>query len=694
MSATPRETKDLFIEIGTEELPPKALRSLSEAFSNGIVTGLKDASLQAAEVISYAAPRRLAILLKSVPTRQEDQSIERKGPAKKVAFDADGNPSKALQGFARSCGVSPEELDEIETPKGVWLVFRQNVAGRETAELLPEIVRQSLAKLPIPKRMRWADSDVEFVRPVHWVVMMQDSDVIEAEILGLTSGKQSHGHRFHHPQAIPLGAASDYAQKLRDQGKVIASFAERRDAVKAQAEAAAKELGGRAHIEEALLDEVTALIEWPVAISGSFDPDFLSIPQECLISSMQDHQKYFPVVDADGKLMPHFITISNIESSNPDSVRQGNERVIRPRFADAKFFWEQDRKLKLESRRDATKKIVFQQKLGTLYEKTERVADLAAFIADKLGADKQQARRAAMLSKCDLVSEMVNEFAELQGIMGRYYARLDGESEDVAAAMQEQYQPGFAGDVIPVTDTGKILSLADKIDTLMGIFAIGMKPTGSKDPFSLRRAALGVLRIMIEGKLNLDLKELLQQAASALADKVDASKAVDETFAYVMERLRAYYQDQGIKPDTVAAVASLKPACPLDFDQRVKAVADFRTLPQAASLAAANKRISNILKKIKGEISPRVDESLLQESAEKQLHQAVQAQQQKLQPLFEKGDYSSALSSLANLRDDVDSFFDHVMVMTDDEKLKNNRLALLSRLRKLFLNIADLSQLQ
>jgi len=695
------ETKDILIEIGTEELPPKALRTLSDAFTKGVVAGLKNASLQAEEVVAYTAPRRLAILLKSVLVKQADQSVERKGPAKKAAFDEDGNLTRAVEGFARSCGVEPQELDEIETPKGIWLVFKQEVAGKETAELLPEIISQSLAKLPIPKRMRWGDSDIEFVRPVHWIVMMSGSDVIDAEILGLKAGNQTQGHRFHHPEKITLDAPADYAEKLREQGKVIASFEERRDAVRQQAEAAAKELGGIAHIEDALLDEVTALIEWPVAVSGSFDKDFLNIPQECLISSMQDHQKYFPVIDGEakngGKLMPFFITISNIESSNPAAVRQGNERVIRPRFADAKFFWDQDCKVKLESRRDATKKIVFQQKLGTLYEKTERVATLAGFIATKLGAsedDKQQAMRAAELSKCDLVSEMVNEFAELQGIMGRYYAKQDGEADGVAAAMQEQYQPGFAGDVIPASKTGKILSLADKIDTLMGIFAIGMKPTGSKDPFSLRRAALGVLRIIIEGELNLDLKVLLRQAATGLSDKIDASKAVNETFDYIMERLRAYYQDQGITPDTVAAVASLKPTYPLDFDQRVKAVANFKSLPEAESLAAANKRISNILKKVEGSIADRVDESLLQESAEKSLYHTVQDQQRKVQPLFESGDYSSALTSLAGLRDDVDSFFDGVMVMADDESLKNNRLALLSQLRNLFLNIADLSQLQ
>ena len=687
------KTTDLLIEIGSEELPPKALQALSHAFTEGVVSGLKKASLVADEVVSYAAPRRLAVLLKGIPTKQEDQLVERKGPAKKAAFDADGNPTKAVEGFARSCGVAPQDLEEIETPKGTWLVFKQALAGKETHELVPEIVAQSLAKLPIPKRMRWGASDIEFVRPVHWVIMMLGSEVIAGDILGVTARNTTKGHRFHHPDTITIRAAATYAEQLRETGYVIAHFADRRDEVRQQAEASAQALGGSAHIEEALLDEVTALIEWPIAVSGSFDASYLAIPQECLISSMQDHQKYFPVVDNTGSLLPHFITISNIDSSNSDTVREGNERVINPRFSDAKFFWEQDCKVTLASRREATKKIIFQQKLGTLFEKTDRVAELAEFIADALGADTQQARRAAELSKCDLSSEMVNEFAELQGIMGTYYAKRDGETDGVANAMQEQYQPGYAGDVIPAGEIGKMLSLADKIDTLMGIFAIGMKPTGSKDPFSLRRAALGVLRIMIEGELNLDLKTLLEKSASTLADKVDASASVDETLTYIMERLRAYYHDQGIGAETVAAVASLRPTRPLDFDQRLKAVADFNALPEAESLAAANKRIGNILKKIEGDIAVSVDESLFKEAQEKALYDTLKKQQERVEPLFAVGDYSSALKSLAGLRDDVDAFFDGVMVMADDEAIKNNRLALLSQLRNLFLNIADLSRL-
>jgi len=693
-------TKDLLIEIGTEELPPKALQTLSKAFTAGVVAGLKEASLEASEVISYAAPRRLAILLKDVPTKQADQSVERKGPAKAAAFDADGNPTKAVEGFARSCGVAPQELDEIETPKGTWLIFKQEVAGKNTSELLPEIVSQSLAKLPIPKRMRWGASDIEFVRPVHWIVMMQGSEIIEGEILGVASSNTTKGHRFHHPETITIKQASSYAEQLRETGHVIANFNERRDEVQKQAEATAKKLGGVAQLDRVLLDEVTGLIELPIAVSGSFGKEFLDIPQECLISSMQDHQKYFPVVDADGKLLPYFITTSNIKSKNPDAVRQGNERVIRPRFADAKFFWDQDCKVTLESRRESTKKIVFQQKLGTLYEKTERVAKLAGEIADWINSDKTQALRAAELSKCDLTSEMVNEFAELQGIMGCYYAKHDGETEGVANAMREQYQPGFAGDIIPAGEIGKILSLADKVDTLVGIFAIGMKPTGSKDPFSLRRTALGILRILIEGEINIPYNFLIEVATQNLHDKVAFSSQDElasfftEVSSFMIGRLKAYYKDQAIDSNTVESVTSIDDSyTPLDMDYRIKAVSSFKSLPEAESLAAANKRISNILKKVDGDIAKSVDESLLEESAEKALYQAVTAQQTKVAPLFASGDYSSALTSLASLRDDVDNFFDGVMVMADDENLKNNRLALLNQLRNLFLNIADLSRL-
>ncbi|RTZ67036.1 MAG: glycine--tRNA ligase subunit beta [Aquificaceae bacterium] len=688
------DVKDVFIEIGTEELPPKALLTLSKAFSDGIVAGFNDASLQAKEVIPYAAPRRLAVLLKDMPTRQADQLVERRGPAIKAAFDDEGNPSRAAQGFAGSCGVDVADLERMQTDKGEWLVFKKEVKGKATQELVADIVSKSLSALPIPKRMRWGASDIEFVRPVHWIVMMLGNETVDAEVMGIKAGNETRGHRFHHPEKIPLSHPADYAKLLKETGYVIADYAERREMVRQQAEAAAKAVGGVAHIDNNLLDEVTALIEWPIAVSGSFDKEFLDIPQECLISSMQDHQKYFPVVDSSGALLPYFITIANIDSKNPDAVRQGNERVIRPRFSDAAFFWQQDGKVTLESRREATKKIFFQQKLGTLFEKTERVAELSQAIAKQLGANTSDAYRAATLSKCDLMSDMVGEFAELQGIMGRYYAQRDGETAEVADAMQQQYQPAFADDVIPASMTGKILSLADRLDTLLGIFAIGLKPTGSKDPYALRRAAIGVLRILIEGELSLDLKALLTIAAKGLSNKVDASAAVDDTYAFIMERLRAYYKDKKIAGDVVDAVASVNPSRPLDFNQRVKAVTQFRELDAAEPLAAANKRIGNILKKAKGTIPDAVDTSVLVEDAEKTLYQTILKQSETVSPLFADAKYTEALSSLADLRADVDNFFDSVMVMADDEALKNNRLALLQQMRNLFLHVADLSRLQ
>ena len=687
-------SNDLLIEIGTEELPPKALQTLSNAFTDGVVAGFKKASLEAQEIVSYATPRRLAVLLKGIPEKQQDQLTERRGPAVKAAFDADGNPSKAAQGFARSCGVEVDALDRMKTDKGEWLVFKQAVAGQSTAELTAELVSKSLATLPIPKRMRWGSSELEFVRPVHWILMMLGDQEITGNVMGISAGKQTFGHRFHHPAAIELNHATDYADALEQTGYVIASFAQRREAVRKQAEAAAVELGGIAQIDSHLLDEITALIEWPIAVSGSFDQKFLDIPQECLISSMQDHQKYFPVVDQSGALLPHFITISNIDSSNPAAVREGNERVINPRFSDAAFFWEQDSKSSLESYREATKKITFQKQLGTLFAKTERVAALSEDIAKQIGANTSDAYRAATLSKCDLMSDMVGEFAELQGIMGRYYAQQDGETKAVADAMQQQYQPGFADDVIPTSTTGKILSLADRLDTLLGIFAIGMKPTGSKDPYALRRSAIGVLRILIEGKLSLDLKQLLKSAASNFAEDIKAANAVNESFAFVMERLRTYYKDQGIAGDVVDAIASVNPQRPLDFDQRVKAVTEFRKLEAAEPLAAANKRIGNILKKVETDIPQSVDTALLTEEAEKALYQTILDQTEKVTPLFSDAKYTEALSSLAALRDDIDGFFDKVMVMVDDDALKNNRLALLQQMRGLFLHIADLSRLQ
>ncbi len=686
--------RDLLVEIGTEELPPKALNTLCDAFAAGIESDLKDAGLAYEKVNAYAAPRRLAVIINGVEEAQADRDVEKRGPAVKAAYDKDGNPTKAAQGFAKGCGVEVAELDTMKTDKGEWLVFRVEEKGKPAIELIPAMVDQSLAKLPIPKRMRWGDSDAEFVRPVHWVVMLFGHDVIDAEILGVKTGRESRGHRFHHPEVINLQNPDDYLHRLKSPGYVMVDREERKQVILEQANTTAKQLGGKALIDEDLLDEVTSLVEWPVAVAGDFDKEFLEVPAESLISSMQDHQKYFPVMDAQGGLMPHFITISNIESKDVSKVKDGNERVIRPRLGDAKFFWEQDSKKKLESHIESLDKVVFQQKLGSLGDKSRRVSVIAESMAKALGDNADYAKRAGLLSKCDLMTEMVYEFTDLQGIMGRYYAINDGEPAEVADALDEQYMPRFAGDQLPTGKTGQILSVADKLDTLLGIFAIGQKPTGEKDPFALRRAALGALRILIECKLDLDLADLLGFAANAYGKQIDANKAINEVISFMLDRLKVYYTSQDIHVDVYDAVLALKPTRPLDFDRRVHAVNEFRKLEQAESLAAANKRIGNILKKIDGELPQLISVDLLTEKAEKQLHDELQAISAIVTPELDQGEYASALKQLAGLRDSVDAFFDQVMVMADDEALKNNRIALLSQLHGLFIKAADLSRLQ
>jgi glycyl-tRNA synthetase beta chain len=684
--------QDLLVEIGTEELPPKALPTLSAAFTDGIAKGLAEAGLTPAEIIPYAAPRRLAVWVKGIAPQQADQVIEKRGPAIKGAFDADGNPTKAALAFAASCGTEVAALGKVETDKGAWLVFRQQQAGQATTALFPAIVEKSLAALPIPKRMRWGSGTAEFVRPVHWIVMLSDGDVIDANILSIQTGRETRGHRFHAPDAVAITTPADYAVQL-GQAYVVARFDARRAMIKGKVEILAAQLGGTAIMPEDLLDEVTGLVEWPVPVAGRFEERFLDVPQEALISTMQDNQKYFALVDANGKLMPNFITIANIESRDVAQISSGNERVIRPRFSDAEFFWTQDKKQTLESRREGLKTMVFQQKLGSLYDKSARVAKLAAYIAQQLDADATLAVRAAELGKCDLITNMVFEFTELQGIMGRYYAAHDGEAAEVSAALDEQYMPRFAGDELPQSKTGQILALAERLDTLAGIFGIGQKPTGAKDPFGLRRAALGALRLLIEKQLPLDLADLLDQAANNLSTQLGNKPSTGETLDYILDRLRGYYQERGIGAAIVEAVAALKPSQPLDFDRRVKAVAAFRQLTASESLAAANKRISNILKKVEGELPTRVELGLLQEPAEKALADAVFTQENQVLPLFAVGDYEAALLSLASLREPVDQFFTDVMVMADDMALRNNRLALLNHLRGLFLRVADLSVL-
>lgn len=686
-------SSDLLIEIGTEELPPKALQRLSDAFTQGIVEGLANAGLEHGNVSSFASPRRLAVLIEQVPAAQPDRDVERKGPSLKAAFDADGKPTRAVEGFARSCGVGVDALEQQETDKGTWLVFKATEKGQPVATLVPAIVDQSLARLPIPKRMRWGDSDAEFVRPVHWVVMMHGNDVITGEVLGVASSDKTRGHRFHANREIGLATAAEYADKLKSEGYVIADMEERKQAIYDQVIKTADGLGGIAVIDDDLLAEVTALNEWPVAVAGEFDREYLSVPAEALIKTMQDNQKYFPVIDAENQLKNFFITISNIESKSPEKVRQGNERVIRPRLADAKFFWEQDQKQPLESFAKELDKVVFQAKLGSIGDKTKRVAALAENIAGTLGANVEYAQRAAVLSKCDLMTDMVGEFAALQGVMGKRYAQVGGEADEVAIALDEQYMPRGASDGTPATATGQILAISDKLDTLVGIFAIGQKPTGDKDPYALRRASLGVLRTIIERQLDLDLVQMIEVAADLFGDKVDAAAAKDEVFEFMLDRLRAYYLDRKVPVDVFDAVSALKPSRPLDFDKRIKAVSAFRDLPEAESLSAANKRVGNILKKAESGHAAVVNAGLFEVQEEETLYNELESLKSKTAPMFDAGDYETALRHLSALRKPVDDFFDNVMVMADNMDIRNNRIALLSKMNTLFMRAADLSRL-
>lgn len=685
--------KDLLIEIGTEELPPTALQHLSEAFENELGNKLDQNRLRYSRIDRYATPRRLALLVVGLSTRQPDQEIVRKGPAIRAAYDSDGKPSKAALGFAKSCGVGLSDLLQEETPKGAWLVFRQKQEGRGTTGLLIEIVRLSLAALPIPKRMRWGSRDDEFVRPVHWVCLLFGKEEVAGSIFGVECGTTTRGHRFHSPEAIRVSLPSEYPELLRVQGRVEASFSRRKGMIRRQVEDLAKTVSGEAVLDEDLLDEVTALCEWPTAVMGTFDEAFLEIPPEVLIETMQKHQKYFPLFSADKQLMPWFITISNIDSKDPSQVREGNERVIRPRFSDAAFFWNQDQKRPLEAFAPRLKAVVFQKELGTLSERSSRVAQISRHIAASLGLDEELAARSAYLAKCDLMTKMIFEFPSLQGLMGRYYAEKSGEEPCVSSAIEEQYLPRHAGDRLPKTDCGRVLSIADKLDSLVGIFAIGQRPTGVKDPYALRRASIGVLRILIETPLSLDLKELLEFTAGELRDKVDAKEAATEVFDYSMDRLKAYYQQQGTGSDVVDAVLSVGVTIPCDIDLRIKAVDTFRHLREAEALTAANKRIRNILRKsgkmALGGITPRH----LREVAEKQLASEVSALELEISPLLVSRDYAGVLKILSRLRDDVDAFFDQVMVMTEEKELRRNRLALLRAVESLFQRVGDLSRL-
>ncbi len=645
------------------------------------------------DVSIYAAPRRLAVHIEGVQTVQADKVIERKGPAKKAGFDAEGNPTKALQGFARGCGAAVEELIEIETDKGIWMAYNLEQKGQTAESLLPDIVSQSLAKLPIPKRMRWGDLDIEFVRPVHWVLMLLGEQVVPATILGHQASNTTRGHRFHAPAEFVISHPSQYVEVLRKQGYVLVDFAERAKSIRTQVTEAAQKAGGTAVIDSALLEEVTALNEWPVAVVGDFDERFLTVPSEALVSAMAGHQKYFHMLDEQNQLMAKFITISNIESSNPAAVKFGNERVIRPRLADAKFFWEQDNKQSLEHFLPRLKTVVFQKQLGTLFDKVERLESLTVIIGKPLGVSAELATRAARLSKCDLLSEMVGEFPDLQGVMGRYYATEQNENSEVAEAIEAQYRPRFSGDELPSSAVAQALAIADKLDTITGIFGVGQIPSGDKDPFALRRAALGLLRIMIEKQLNLNLFELIQSSL-ALHESVQATNALtDEIYDFMIGRLRAYYADQGMTTEQFEAVRVCRPAHPFDFAKRMEAVKHFSQMSSADSLSAANKRIRNILKKNTDALPETVTPSLFEKTAETDLWNALEALRETVSLQVAQGNYMPAIESLATIRETVDHFFDDVMVMAEDTQVRQNRLALLNQIYQLFLQVADVSRL-
>jgi glycyl-tRNA synthetase beta chain len=685
-------SQHLLFELGSEELPPKTLLKLSNALLNNIIQGLNAAELTFTGSKAYATPRRLAVFIENLASAQPDKIVEKRGPAVQAAFAPDGTPSKAAMGFAVSCGTSFEQLERLLTDKGEWLSYTQAVKGQETKNLIPDIIRQSIAGLPIAKRMRWGSFTTEFVRPVHWAVLLYGDSVIDTEILGLKTGASTQGHRFHAPQKITLTKPEDYADALYKQGHVIADFEQRKTLIRDAAQKAAAAVNGIAHIEDDLLEEIAALNEWPVPITGTFDPRYLELPPEVLITTMQTNQKYFPVKNADGGLLAYFITFSNIESTNPKSIQQGNERVVTPRLSDAEFFWNQDRKKTLEDRVDSLSSVIFQESLGTVFEKTKRVQNLAKFIAGHLHANVELAERAALLAKTDLMTEMVGEFGNLQGIMGRYYAQADNEPAEVALALEEQYFPKQSGSPTPSSTTGQILAIAEKMDTLVGIFAVGLIPTGDKDPYALRRAALGILRTIIENKLNINIIELVEFAGAQIKTASDQSATSDRVIDFIFDRLKGYCLDQGYTADEFDAVITVNPAEPLDFMQRLQAVKAFRQLPEAESLAAANKRIRNILKK--SESQPAASVGALVEAQEKQLLQAALQSEGDIKPLLAQRDYQATLNRLAGLRNDVDAFFDHVMVMTDDLDLRANRLALLNLLSEQFLTCADISKLQ
>ncbi len=686
-------TQNFLVEIGTEELPPKALKTLATSFADNVEAELNQAGLTFDKIEWFAAPRRLAVKVLNLTTQQPSKEIEKRGPAVSAAFDAEGKPTKAAEGWARGCGITVEQAERIATDKGEWLVHRAKIEGQPTKNLLNDIVANALAKLPIPKPMRWADKTVQFIRPVHTVTMLLGDELIEGEILGVASARIIRGHRFLGEKEFEIQHADQYPQLLREKGSVVADFNERKAEILAKSQAKATALGGVADIEESLLEEVTSLVEYPNVLAAKFEERFLAVPAEALVYTMKGDQKYFPIYDKNGKLLPHFIFVSNINPEDPTAIIEGNEKVVRPRLTDAEFFFKTDLKQKLVDRLPRLETVLFQQQLGTLKDKTDRIEQLAGEIAKQIGADEAKAKRAGLLSKCDLMTNMVFEFTDTQGVMGMHYARHDGEDEEVAVALNEQYMPRFAGDELPKSLVASAVALADKFDTLTGIFGIGQAPKGSADPFALRRAALGALRIIVEKNLPLDLEDLVKKSAALFGDKLTNQNVVADVVDFMLGRFRAWYQDEGIAVDVIQAVLARRPTRPADFDARVRAVSHFRTLDSAEALAAANKRVSNILAKADAAIG-EINLTACVEPAEKALAEAVLALRTEVQPLIAKGDYTAVLDKLANLRAPVDSFFDNVMVNAEDPALRQNRLAILNTLQGLFLQVADISVLQ
>ncbi|MEJ7134326.1 glycine--tRNA ligase subunit beta [Vibrio paracholerae] len=690
--------KEFLIELGTEELPPKQLRTLAEAFAANFAAELATADIAHEGVTWFATPRRLALKVANLAESQPDRVVEKRGPAVNVAFDADGKPTKAAEGWARGNGITVEQAERLVTDKGEWLLFKEQVQGQQTASVVVDMAAKALANLPIAKPMRWGDKETQFIRPVKTLTILFGSELIQGEILGVASARTLRGHRFMGEAEFTIESAEQYPAILEERGKVIADYATRKAMIIEGSQQAAQQLGGIADLEDALVEEVTSLVEWPVVMTAKFEEKFLKVPAEALVYTMKGDQKYFPVYshkmgDANKKLLPNFIFVSNIESKEPRHIVEGNEKVVRPRLADAEFFFNTDRKRPLVDRLPLLENAIFQQQLGTIKDKTDRITELAGYIAEQIGADVEKSKRAGLLAKCDLMTSMVFEFTDTQGVMGMHYARHDGEAEEVAVALNEQYMPRFAGDELPSRGVSAAVAMADKLDTIVGIFGIGQAPKGS-DPFALRRASLGVLRILVEYGYQLDLVDLIAKAKSLFGDRLTNANVEQEVIEFMLGRFPTWYQDAGFSIDIIQAVLARNPTKPADFDQRVKAVSHFRALEEAEALAAANKRVGNILAKYDGELGEEIDLALLQEDAEKALAEAVEIMAEALEPAFATGNYQEALSKLAGLRAPVDAFFDNVMVMADDEALKKNRLTLLNKLRNLFLQIADISLLQ